>query len=149
MAVDTNEACTLMNVRFQVVKLNAIGSEKSFTGGVWRTIFFIEVVLKIAVIIESDPVTVMAREAGCIFWTSLELMRDHGTVIVFEVTGTASGCPPGQREIISGMINMTPHALSFKRILKEFSSRRWFGITVYLIRLYRFFIITWENQCCI
>jgi hypothetical protein len=60
MAVDANEACTLVDVRLKSVIFDAIGSEKGFTGGIRSTILFVEIMLEIAVVIEPYLVAVVA-----------------------------------------------------------------------------------------
>lgn len=127
MAVDADHPLLLMNVRGELMVLNPIGTNRRLIGGclgeVGGAVFFVEVMLKTAMIVGTHPVSVVALQTLFIVRGGQERMGCRCAVVKVKVTGRAPGSVTHKRIGIAAGVRMAAQAASAQEVVCQLQRR--------------------------
>ncbi len=127
MAVDADHPLLLVDVRDQLMVFNPIGANRRFIGGcpgeVGGPVFFVEVMLKTAMIIGTHPVSVVTLQALLVGGGSQESMGDRRAVAKVKVTGRAPGAVPHKGIGIAAGVGMAAQTTPAQEVVRQLQGR--------------------------
>lgn len=120
VAVAASHAGLLVDVGAEIVLFDPVWP--GWVGAVWLVggaILMFEVVIETTIIITADPVAVMTAQAAAVGWLGEKLMGHQLAVLIFEMTGSATGTVAYLGIFIPLIINMATQAATSQQIIGQ------------------------------
>lgn len=119
MAVGADKPALLVDVGRELMVLDAVRAEMLFLGGVRCAVFHVEIVLEAAVVVEADPVAIVAGEALAVSGGGEKGVRSQSAVLEVEVAGGTAGTVGDCRPVISLEEEMAAEAAPPEQVVGE------------------------------
>ena len=117
MAVNADHPLLLVDVRDELVIFNTIRPDKWFLGRIWRPVFRIEVMLKTAMIIGTDPVPVMTLQALFVAGSGKEGVSSRLAISKIQMAGRASSAVIDIRIAVTAGIEVTAQTAPAQQVV--------------------------------
>ena len=118
MAVGADEAALLVDVGGQFMVFDTIGPEMLLLGGVGGAVFLVQVVFKTAIVIETDGVAIVARQALLVTGTN-EDMGGRLAILEGKMAGSTACSVCYGRIIVTLEIEMTTEAAASQKVVGQ------------------------------
>ena len=117
VAIDAGHAFLLVDVRGELVELDAVGPTLGGVGAVRGAVLHVEVMFKAAVIVTAHEVAVMAMQALAVRWGFDKGMAGHCAVAVSQMTSGAAGAVRRFRVAVAGIVHMAAQAAAAQQVI--------------------------------
>ena len=117
VTIDAGQPFLLVDVRGQLMELDAVGPGLRGVGAVGGAVLQIEVVLKAAVIVTAHEVAVMAVQALAVRRGFAEGVAGHSTVAVCKMAGGAARAAHCFRVAVAGAVHMAAQAAAAQQVV--------------------------------